>query len=70
MGPSGQYISDVFSAEGAFIARASLGHFDLLKATWEGNELGLKVKNGHLYCLWEKPSGYKELVVSRLVRRS
>jgi hypothetical protein len=67
IGPSGQYISDVFTAEGVFIARASLGYFDLLKAIWEGNELGMKIKNGRLYCFKEKPSGYKELVVSRLV---
>lgn len=66
-GPSGQYISDVFNAEGVFIARAALGYFDLLKAFWEGNELGLKTKNGRLYFLREKSSGYKELVVSRLI---
>jgi hypothetical protein len=67
-GPSGQYVSDVFSAEGVFIARASLGYFDLLKAIWEGNELGLKAKNNRIYCLKENPSGYNELVVSRLNR--
>lgn len=67
IGPSGQYISDVFNAEGVFIARASLGYYDLLKAIWEGNELGMKVKDGRFYCLKEKPSGYKELVVNRLV---
>jgi len=66
-GPSRQYISDVFNAEGVFIARAELGYYDLLKAFWEGNELGLKTKNGHLYFLREKPSGYKELVVSRMI---
>ncbi|MFZ2053759.1 MAG: hypothetical protein WAU81_06140 [Candidatus Aminicenantales bacterium] len=67
MGASGQYISDVFNAEGVFIARASLGNYDLLKDIWEGNTLGLKAKNGRIYCLKEKPSGYKELVVSRLI---
>jgi hypothetical protein len=67
IGPSGQYISDVFNAEGVFIARASLGYFDLLKAIWEGNELGMKLKNGRFCCFKEKPSGYKELVVSRFV---
>jgi hypothetical protein len=38
-----------------------------LKAIWEGNELGIKAKNNRLYCLKEKPSGYKELVVSQLI---
>lgn len=66
-GPLGQYITDVFNAEGVFIARANFGYYDLLKAIWEGNELGMKAKAGRIYCLREKPSGYKELVVSRLV---
>lgn len=64
---TGQYISDIFSPEGIFIGRASLGYFDLIKLTWEGIELGIMAKNRRLYCLKEKESGYKELIVSQMI---
>jgi len=62
----GEYIFDVFNPEGVFIGRISLGNFSM--AYYKGKPLGglaLDVRAGanRLYCLREKESGYKELVV-------
>ncbi|OGD40121.1 MAG: hypothetical protein A2V45_02765 [Candidatus Aminicenantes bacterium RBG_19FT_COMBO_58_17] len=66
-GETGQYISDIFNPDGVFICRASLGYFDLIRLIWEGQEFGIVAKKNRLYCLREKASGYKELVVSRMI---
>lgn len=66
-GPDGQNMCDIFSRDGVFIARKALGFYDLLHAIWQGRELDIVAKNGRVYCLREKPSGYKELVVSRFI---
>jgi hypothetical protein len=63
----GQNICDIFNRDGVFIARKGLGFYDLLRAIWQGRELDIVAKNGRVYCLREKPTGYKELVVSRLI---
>jgi hypothetical protein len=67
----GEYMTDVFNADGALDSRLSLrlllnhnvflpiGHWD----SW------VTVKNDILYCIQEKPSGYKELVAFRIVRQ-
>jgi hypothetical protein len=66
-GETGQYISDIFNPAGVFICRASLGYFDLVRLIWEGQEFGIVAKKNRLYCLREKTSGYKELIVSRMI---
>jgi len=48
---------DIFNEEGVFIGRKSLNVW-----IWEGY-LWAKIKADKLYCLKEKDSGYKELVV-------
>ncbi len=52
----GCYLYDIFSAEGEFSGRIEL----------EGNQI--KFKGDRVYCLRQKESGYKELVVYRMIR--
>ena len=59
----GEYIFDIFNSEGIFIARKSLKS-SLSKARLP--ELHVKAKMNYLYCLREKESGYKELVVYKM----
>ncbi|GAH13973.1 unnamed protein product, partial [marine sediment metagenome] len=55
---SGEYLFDIFNSEGVFIQRKNL----IILNNWE---LQAKAKRGRLYCVREKESGYKELVVYR-----
>ena len=55
-----EYLHDIFNPEGAFIGRKSLNIY------WRGVGLYAKAKNNRLYCLREKDSGYKELVVYKM----
>ncbi len=62
----GHYIHDVISPEGIFIGRISLGNFSM--EYYKGKPLGglaldVRARDNRLYCLREKESGYKELVV-------
>jgi len=52
----GEYIYDIFNADGLFIGRKSLKIYN------DENFLYAKIKHSRLYCLNEKESGYKELV--------
>lgn len=57
-----EYMHDIFSSEGIFIKRKSLPGY----GKWIYPELELnraKAKNKRFYCIREKESGYKELVV-------
>jgi hypothetical protein len=56
----GEYIYDIFNKEGLFVGRRSL------KVYHHPDGLFAIIKNNHLYCLQEKESGYKELVVYRV----
>jgi hypothetical protein len=59
-GIPGEHIYDVFNTGGIFVSRISLGNTIWLSV------VGIKfatAKNRRLYCLREKESGYKELVV-------
>jgi len=56
----GEYMFDIFDPEGAFTGRKSLKDFSYYEA------LNGKIKIGHLYCIEEKESGYKELVVYKM----
>lgn len=56
----GEYIYDIFNEEGLFVGRKSL------KVHHHPDGLFAIIKNNHLYCLQEKESSYKELVVYRV----
>jgi hypothetical protein len=68
-GSIGQDICDIFDRNGVFIGRTALGYFDYLKALYEQTSLGVVAKNGRMYVLREKETGFKEIVVSRAVWR-
>jgi len=56
----GEYMYDIFNAEGTFISKKGLNVFH--------DESGVyaRVKDGRFYCLKEKDSGFKELVVYKM----
>lgn len=56
----GEYMYDIFNSDGLFIGRKSLRIYN------DHQGLYAKIKNGRLYCLNEKKSFYKELVVYKL----
>jgi len=60
----GEYIFDIFNSDGIFIARKSL-KYSLGYARLP--ELHVKAKMNHLYCAQKKDSGYKELVVYKMM---
>jgi len=53
----GEFMFDIFNEEGVFVGRKSLNVY-----VWE-NHLWACMKGQKLYCLKEKDSGYKELIV-------
>ncbi len=55
----GEYMYDIFNSEGVFVGRMSLWNYRELHAP----AFTIKAKKNHLYCLREKESGYRELVV-------
>ncbi|UCE40521.1 MAG: 6-bladed beta-propeller [Candidatus Aminicenantes bacterium] len=57
----GEFMYDIFNPDGVCIGRKSLKIFH--------DESGLyaKMQNGRFYCINEKDSGYKELIVSKIV---
>ncbi len=60
----GEYIHDVFNSDGIYISKVSIksyGQFD-----WGLDPLYAVATNNRLYCLQEKESGYKELVVYKM----
>lgn len=63
-GDSGEYIFDIFNGDGIFIGRKSLKlFFNSVTEVF----LWATVKQNHLYCKYEKESGYKELVVYKMI---
>ena len=58
----GEFMYDIFNSEGAFVGRINLENQSML----HGSAFDAKAKNDRLYCLREKESGYKELVVYRM----
>jgi len=61
----GVYIHDVFNSDGIFIARESIAGYG--RWVYPGITLNrAKAKNKRFYCIREKESGYKELVVYRM----
>lgn len=61
----GEYIHDVFNSDGIYVSRKSLKNYGKLE--WELEPLLAVAKNNRLYCLHEKESGYKELVVYKMI---
>jgi hypothetical protein len=57
---AGEYIHDVFNPDGVYFSQQCLKSYGRLR--WSIEPLLAVAKNGRLYCLQEKESGYKELV--------
>ena len=53
---------DIFNPDGVYVGRATISSFSLT-----GGYSEIKSRNNHLYFLKEKDSGYKELVVYRMI---
>jgi hypothetical protein len=58
----GSYLCDILNPAGAFVGRFELELF----LNWSGFPVYALSRNGRLYSVREKASGYKELVVSRM----
>jgi hypothetical protein len=60
----GEYLYDIFNADGIFIGRKSLnaGHAQFFPQINYA-----KIKKGYLYCYREKESGFKVLMVQRII---
>jgi hypothetical protein len=58
----GEYIHDIFNAEGVFIGRKSLNHFATAKDS-APTSLSAELKNNRLYCLQMDDRGYRRLAV-------
>jgi len=62
---NGEYIYDVFDPEGLFITRLGLGNYgnwDVISRT----QLVVIAKQNRLYCIQQKESGFKELVIYKM----
>ena len=57
-----EHMFDIFNPEGVFVGRKSLKGFSIPMILL----LNIKIKNDHFYCIEEKESGYKELVVYKM----
>jgi hypothetical protein len=49
--------------------RTGLGFQDLLRDLWEMVPRDVVLKNNRFYCVHEKPSGFKEVVVYSMIWR-
>ena len=61
----GEYMYDVFDADGRFVDRVGLGNYGI----WDKlivNQFVIIAKKKFLYCIREKKSGYKELMVYKM----
>lgn len=63
---SGAYLNDVFSPEGVRLFRVGLGYQDYIRDSFNNSFLDVVLKNGRAYCVREKESGFKEVVVYRM----
>ncbi len=60
---SGTNLCDIISTDGVLILRAGLGYNDLSRYLLEPRSYDVVIKNDRCYCVREKPSGFKEIVV-------
>jgi hypothetical protein len=58
----GEYMYDIFNSEGVFVGRTSFMNSGFLQRSG----FPVRAKKNHLYCIGEKESGYKELVVYKM----
>jgi hypothetical protein len=65
----GEYLFDIFNPDGVFIARMSCAaHLSAdLFAPGSPSDSWIAARNGRLYAIQEKPSGFKKLVVYRML---
>lgn len=56
-----EFVYDIFNPEGIFVGKISLDNYERMY-----NPLPAKAKSNRFYCLREKESGYKELVVNKM----
>ena len=56
-----EFIYDIFNPDGIFIGKLTLGNYGGMYYA-----LPVKAKNKRLYCILEKESGFKELVVYKM----
>jgi hypothetical protein len=65
----GEYLFDIFTPDGVFFARTSCAvHLSAdLTAPGSPTDSWVTAKNGRFYAIREKPNGYKELVVYRMI---
>jgi hypothetical protein len=61
-----EYMYDVFNRQGVFIARTSLDNYTVQGPFKREYETLAMAKDGRLYCLHEKDSGFTELVVCKM----
>lgn len=64
---SGRNIYDIFNRDGFFIARKDLGYYDRLQDMFLSQSLDIRARHGRIYCLREKESGFKQLIVYRMI---
>ena len=57
-----KYMYDIFSNEGIYVSRISLGNIGITQLAFPA-----AAKGERLYCIKEKESGYKELVVYKMI---
>jgi hypothetical protein len=56
-----EWIFDIFNPEGVFVARVPI------KSRLDSRQIAIRAKHGRIYSLCEKESGFKELVVYRML---
>jgi hypothetical protein len=62
----GEFMYDVFNPDGIFIGRMSLGNL-VFEQGDRWNIQYVTAKKNRLYCLRKKDSGYRELVVYKMI---
>jgi hypothetical protein len=60
---TGTNLCDIISTEGVLILRAGLGYNDLSRYLLEPRSYDVVIKNDRCYCVRDKASGFKEIIV-------
>ena len=63
---TGANICDIYNSEGILIEQKAMGYFDLIKYFYFWDPFDIIAKNSRLYCIKEKESGFKELLVYQM----
>ncbi len=64
---SGANLCQVFTPDGVRILRAGVGYQDFFRYMVDTIPFDVVLKNGRAYCVREKPSGFKEVVVYAMI---